>query len=430
MSTSEKTERKPYNPYPLGVWNVEGISPTAQAVLGCLGAHSNYLGETLLGIERKDDKGAIIGGLVKKTKLSKRAVYDGLEEIYTKGRVSRDDRRGGKWGRNSSRTKIWLTAEELTKAGAEDLSLYPVKTHEEIAAKAESNKAAAAVRSAKMRAAKVARASGSAHKQSKSTCNKDTESQSYGAGGAQLMVQQAQSHGAPRLHEPSVTLPSLGDLQESSKPTASPKPETRSLCSPKKEGKKTQDALSGDPQLVKDAAVRPTLRVTLKPEVVAKLRAYGCPPPVLDKLELYTKMASILNGNGSGKSCSNPVTAYATFAKRNPEFAKLWMPKQKSETLNGDDGDFLEEMMISELAKARQTPEQAQREDAMYWWAGKTLEQRKAYPVRHTEKEMFGEMVGSYDEGEMVKAYLHEMETGNSYEAKQWRKQKGIAVGA
>src|SRR5690242_20408996 len=151
MDTSTPTERKPYNPYPLGVWNVEGISSTAQSVLGCLGAHSSYLGETLIGIERKDDEGAVVGGLVKKTKLSKRAVYDGLQELYTTGRISREDRTGNKWGRTSSRTKIWLTAEELKKAGAEDLSFYPAKTQEEIEATALANKSAVRVRSEKYR---------------------------------------------------------------------------------------------------------------------------------------------------------------------------------------------------------------------------------------------------------------------------------------
>jgi hypothetical protein len=78
------------------------------------------------------------------------------------------------------------------------------------------------------------------------------------------------------------------------------------------------------------------MAIHLKPEVAAVLLAAGCPSSVLRRLESYTKMATILNGDAPG-GCSNPVSAYATFAKRNPEFAKLWLPaERKPETVAPD----------------------------------------------------------------------------------------------
>ena len=399
---SKERERRPYNPYPLGVWNVKGLSPTAKAVLGCLGAHSNYLGETLLGIERKDADGELIGGLVWKTDWKPTAVKDAIKEISLAGRISREDRGGSKWGRNSSRTKIWLTAEELTKAGAEELSLYPVKTLEEIAVIAEANKAAAKVRSEKkhvaMRSA-LRRGQGGAlqgdaaampqqcHGNARSTAAERLISSSQQPSGDQLMSRLATTQQPPHGHEPAVILPSWRDLQESSEPPASPKPENRSLRPSRKEGKTNPPPCRAETTMG-PAAARPSLRVTLKPEVVAKLRSAGCPPKVLILLEGYTKIATILNGDVPG-GCSNPVKAYAKFARNNPKFGEMWMPARNgSQAGSDDDIDGYDAFEREEMRqRANMTDEEREWERAEWWWFQLTVEQQKQYHVTYKEKD-------------------------------------------
>lgn len=419
MDTSTPTERKPYNPYPLGVWNVEGISSTAQSVLGCLGAHSSYLGETLIGIERKDDEGAVVGGLVKKTKLSKRAVYDGLQELYTTGRISREDRTGNKWGRTSSRTKIWLTAEELKKAGAEDLSFYPAKTQEEIEATALANKSAVRVRSEKYRNSKEAN----------SGRTQRTQSESQGAGGAQLTVQEAQSQGAPATHEPSgVNLPSL-NLQESFEPCQK---QNQNLVrsAPKKEGKDKPKYKSNTPVLPdgnpKGAPPRPLAdRVThasvvrMKPKVRAMFVAHRCPVNVIAELETHaTKMVTIFNGETEG-GCDNPITSYMTFAVNNPRWKALWYPGEQ-----GLYEDFSEaavrERRDRQWEKDHRTEEQQDAIDAEDWWVDLSLEQRDVFKsglIKVVDEHGF-----KMDSA--IEIWRREREACQSVYAKMWRRKR------
>jgi hypothetical protein len=180
---------------------------------------------------------------------------------------------------------------------------------------------------------------------------------------------------------------------------------------------------------VGSAVARPSLRVTLKEEVAATLRLHGCPPAVLNLLELYTHFANILNGN-TPSGCSNPVTAYATFAGRNPKFANLWMPTAKSETLTGEDSDFVEEALFMKKKREQQAPEERDREDSSTWFCVKFVS-----PLSKAQPEDFGirtvedpNVPGceSYDKDDILNAYLHEMRTANTYLAKQWREQRGI----
>ena len=445
MELQSKQDRMPYNPYPLGVWNVKGLSPTAKAVLGCLGAHSNYLGETLLGIERKDADGEPIGGLVWKTGWKPTEVKDAIKEISLAGRISREGRRGSKWGRNSSRTKIWLTAEELTKAGAEDLSPYPVKTPEEIAVIAEANKAAAKVRSEKKRVAMrraLRRGQGGAlqgdaaampqqcHGYARSTAAERLTSSSQQPSGDQLMSRLATTQQPPHGHEPAVILPSWRDLQEHSEPPGSPKTENVSLCPPRKEGKTNPPPCRAEDTMGPAAAVRPSLRVALKEEVAAKLRFFGCPPKVLEMLEAHTKIAAILNGD-TPNGCSNPVSAYATIAARpaNAKFAKLWMPKAGG-TLTGEDADFLEASLFHRQKLEQMSPEQLEHEDAESWWVGLAKERKQAY-FKDGDTPWIRQ---KHDEGDSIDClalWKRDRETCTSWYAKQWRKTRGLAaVGA
>lgn len=421
MDTSTQTERKPYNPYPLGVWNVAGISSTAQSVLGCLGVHSNYLGDTIIGVER----------LVAKTKLSKRAVYKGLQELYGKGRISREDRPGHKWGRTSSRTRIWLTAEELTKAGAEDLSAYPAKTPEEIAVVAEKNKAVFRVRSEKNQ--KVKEGAGT-----NSGCTTCAMSSSQGAGGAHLMVQQVQSHGAPCAPEPSgFNLPSF-NLQESLKPPVQKQPLGRSAST--KEGKSKGNGnptVLSDGKQVKTAPCRPLADrvnhgtvVAMKPEVRAMFIAHRCPLNVIAELETHaTKMVTIFNDETDG-GCDNPITSYMTFATNNPKWKALWYPGEQ-----GLYEDFSEaavrQRRDAHWEKTHRTEEQQDAIDAENWWMDLSLEQRGAFKsglVRVVDEDGF--KVDS-----AIEVWRRERETCQSAFARMWRrkrdkKQKELAAAA
>lgn len=70
-------EKQPWNPYPLAVLDVEGLSRGAKHVLTVLAARSNYKGETCVGHRR----------LTKDCQSSKQYVTDGLNELYEKGIV-------------------------------------------------------------------------------------------------------------------------------------------------------------------------------------------------------------------------------------------------------------------------------------------------------------------------------------------------------
>lgn len=72
-----KKEKQPWNPFPLAVLNVEGLSRGAKHVLTVLAARSNWKGETCVGHRR----------LTKDCQSSKQYVTDALKELYAKGIV-------------------------------------------------------------------------------------------------------------------------------------------------------------------------------------------------------------------------------------------------------------------------------------------------------------------------------------------------------
>jgi hypothetical protein len=82
MSKSKKQDKMPWNPLPLAVLKVEGISRGAAHVLTVLAARSNWKGETCVGHR----------GLVKDCKSSKQYVTDALKELYQKKLVSESPR--------------------------------------------------------------------------------------------------------------------------------------------------------------------------------------------------------------------------------------------------------------------------------------------------------------------------------------------------
>lgn len=79
---SKRQEKQPWNPYPLAVLNIEGLSRGAKHILTVLAARSNYKGETCVGHRR----------LTKDCQSSKQYVTDGLKELYEKKLVSESPR--------------------------------------------------------------------------------------------------------------------------------------------------------------------------------------------------------------------------------------------------------------------------------------------------------------------------------------------------
>ena len=71
------SKKLPWNPYPLAVLKVGGLSACAKSVLIYLGARSNYKDETCVGHRTMQRE------LVR----SKDFVTKGLEELYEKGLV-------------------------------------------------------------------------------------------------------------------------------------------------------------------------------------------------------------------------------------------------------------------------------------------------------------------------------------------------------
>jgi hypothetical protein len=73
-----RKEKQPWNPFPLAVLNVEGITRGAKHILTVLAARSNWKGETCVGHRR----------LTKDCQSSKQYVSDALKELYAKGLVA------------------------------------------------------------------------------------------------------------------------------------------------------------------------------------------------------------------------------------------------------------------------------------------------------------------------------------------------------
>jgi hypothetical protein len=198
---------------------------------------------------------------------------------------------------------------------------------------------------------------------------------------SQQATQQVVSKPADKLSVSVVpSLVSSVDVSSRRSPEKPKTPSSASLRSPEpKQGKKenqhqNQEAagntsLPTDKPPVESPAAVPC---PLKTEVAAKLRAAGCPDSVMNALAGYTKMLDILNGHTAG-GCTNPVSAYVTFAKRNNKFADLWMPTPSGKT-TGTDADFDLSNEDAEMLRAfaeienAKPPEQRLLEAAKQWW--------------------------------------------------------------
>jgi hypothetical protein len=118
-----KKEKQPWNPFPLAVLNVEGLSRGAKHVLTVLAARSNWKGETCVGHRR----------LTKDCASSKQYVTDGLNELYAKGIVKAAVRGRKKnqadWKTISKSVLQGRTATECSPTGRdcnEEMKSYPV----------------------------------------------------------------------------------------------------------------------------------------------------------------------------------------------------------------------------------------------------------------------------------------------------------------
>lgn len=183
-------------------------------------------------------------------------------------------------------------------------------------------------------------------------------------------------------------------------------------------------------------AVRPKALVELKPEVVAKLRAFGCPDSCLDLIQRHTMIATILNGETPG-GCSNPVTAYATIAGRNPKFARLWMPNlSPQKEILGSSEQEVEDMVAMKKHLDSMPLEERDYRAAQYWQMGFTLEQKKALGLFATAPGHDGDTCknelgickacDAVHRKNLVEAYTVAMSTGKGSAAQAWRREHGI----
>jgi hypothetical protein len=139
----------------------------------------------------------------------------------------------------------------------------------------------------------------------------------------------------------------------------------------------------------------------LKSEVEAKLRAVGAPPELFTALNGYTQIVTILNGDTVG-GCSNPATAYATFARNNPKFAKIFMPVFNAQGFI--DADFAEDAVSREAIRAmnaNMTDAEREMERAQWWWGRLQIPERQPFNVPFKEK---GNMT-IYDNKGILEAY-------------------------
>jgi len=152
----------------------------------------------------------------------------------------------------------------------------------------------------------------------------------------------------------------------------------------------------------------------LKDEVKAKFKGYGAPDALFDALRGYTMMVDILNGDTAG-GCSNPISAYAKFARDNPKlpFAKLWMPVANGrETRTDDDYDGISAVDTEAIRRmyANRTDAERDSDRAGYWWAELTIEQRDESGV---ECKWSKDGIGTYNEKQIIAAWKsHQAENG------------------
>lgn len=225
----------------------------------------------------------------------------------------------------------------------------------------------------------------------------------------------------------------------------------------KKETPKTPYALPGGNQGVSAAARRPAAKpekevrpkkvVLLKPEVREYFRSMGAPQRLLDKIEGgYTFIATILNGDTPG-GCSNPLTAYASIAENNPVFAKIWMPTLGGKQVVADNAEEAEAMLAMRAKRDSMTADEKDREDSKFWFVSKrswheiqkkhgkdSEDPAKTYDIPEAEYEsndLMGDMETKASEkrrlAAILQAYLKEMQTGSTYEAKKWREKRGVS---
>ncbi len=165
-------------------------------------------------------------------------------------------------------------------------------------------------------------------------------------------------------------------------------------------------------------------KVVLKSEVVETLLAHGCPRDLIETLQTYTHIATILNGEGKGESCTNVLTAYMTFANHNPEFLAYWNPGCKFETFAGRSHRQVEERRAEFARKSKLTPQQADdeqdREDAMWWWVDLTIEQRKPFEsglIKVRDEYGMAEMSA-------IEIWRRERESCQTEFARMWRRKR------
>ena len=174
-------------------------------------------------------------------------------------------------------------------------------------------------------------------------------------------------------------------LKSSSIPPASPEnqPQEDSLRSERMKGKPNHGAPltpCAKPQ-ESEKVPRPAPVVSqnpspLKSETQGKLKAAGAPPELFSALNGYTKIVTILNGD-TPTGCSNPVTAYATFARNNPKFAEIWTPVFNAQGFI--DADFFDDAVSREILRemnANMTDKERELTRAQWWWGNLEIEKR------------------------------------------------------
>jgi len=376
----KETERRPYNPHALAGGYAALTLPDRKTafVFSRLCAHAGWTGNTTLSIL----------GLMDETKFSHGAVSSAIETLKNLGRITKKPRGigGQQGGRQTAVTTVYCTEQELRDAGASEENYFG--------------------KGGKAGLFKVQ----NAPIQSPKRAYSKSKAEAFKVQRVGLEPFESAFPSLPGEREPLQKNPG-------EKPASPPQGKKENQNQPREAAGK--GSLPPEKPPVADAAaIRPAIRCRLKDEVAAKLRAAGCPPKVLGMLEGYTKMATILNGDAPD-GCSNPVAAYAKFARNNPKFGEMWTPTLKDGSYDDEDAMEAENTRLQkasrEAEEAKLTPEERQRrsdeEDAMCWWAGLTMEQVGKCHVRSTFKDDgFGNEVGFYNHEDILAAYMDSAE--------------------
>ena len=389
-------DRKPYNPYTLAGGYAAKTLPDKKtiAVFTRYCAHADWLGTTTIGIET----------LMEETGYCHGAVCAAVETLKALNRISKKQRyhpTKGR-GRETAVTKVHCSEAELRQAGATEENYFG-KGGKATALPVVSSPKRPRVKS-NLRTSKVQRVDGL--------------KSNLGTSKVQLVAREP-------FVSPFLPLPFVKPLEDKGNgKTKSERKTSSSLRSTEpKQGKKEnrlqhQEAAGNtclpadkprvevpppDPQAPVESAAAATPVTSqnpspLKSEVAASLRAAGCPDSVFAALNGYTKIVTILNGQSDG-GCTNPVTAYATFAGNNPKFAALWMPKPTGKSTGTDadwesdispaDVEALRRMAVNrtdaekaEFAKLVAEQDAREKEDnkAFVWWEKLPATEKGPYP--------------------------------------------------